>query len=410
MATRGRARRRGSVSSGEGTGDGSAGPGGEHPRKRQKTGLASVESEDEANDPPQAPPASGNGSRVVSMATAVRYEGADAVSLGSHDSDDLFDEEGDDGNYDGDDSFLVADTSGSQNSSLGDAEINSRGSSVTPPRHRRTRLHPPEPDDATVMLLTRAAAHAAPPRRPHTKVIDPLQNEDIALVLIAKAVSGEGLLPAGADAAAEPSAGFLSTDGTGTGGEGVLAANAVTAFGGAVGGGDVPPLSPPSSDRRADAVNAPPPRLPWKSPAAIVNPSLDVRIEEVEGKGRGVITQAPVPARSFVCAYTGVYTDEAGAEARERGYEASGAGCYMYYLEHPRYSGTWICIDGTDASFSPSRFLNHADAAAAGCNLFVYKIDFAGRPFICFFARRDVAAGEELCYDYADSQNTTNFV
>ena len=65
----------------------------------------------------------------------------------------------------------------------------------------------------------------------------------------------------------------------------------------------------------------------------------------------------------------------------------------------PRYAAY---IDGEDPQRSSwGRFVNHCAETDGGCNL-VPRVDGARR-LVWFEAKRDIAVGEELCFDYGAS-------
>lgn len=51
-----------------------------------------------------------------------------------------------------------------------------------------------------------------------------------------------------------------------------------------------------------------------------------------------------------------------------------------------------------DAALGPGRLINHSTAP----NLRPEKVQVDGAPHIAFIAKRDIAAGEELFFDYGD--------
>ena len=107
----------------------------------------------------------------------------------------------------------------------------------------------------------------------------------------------------------------------------------------------------------------------------------------------------------------GVYFGELITRSEHR--ERIAAGCNMRYvlclLDHTdaelmdEFAMTWpgmgCYIDSFDESLSSwCRFINHAAENSSACNLSVRADAFASLAW--FEASRDIAAGEELCFDY----------
>ena len=85
------------------------------------------------------------------------------------------------------------------------------------------------------------------------------------------------------------------------------------------------------------------------------------------------------------------------AAEREKSYsEDSEKGCYMYYFQ---WKDKRWCVDATAESGKLGRLINHS-RQLANCRTRVVALD--DLPRLCFFALRDIAVGEELCYDYGD--------
>jgi len=95
--------------------------------------------------------------------------------------------------------------------------------------------------------------------------------------------------------------------------------------------------------------------------------------------GRGVFAQEPVPKGACIIEYTGK-----PATARQM---ATNRGRYLFW------TGRGTMIDGNIAG-NRARFINHS--CAPNC-----ETDLRDRR-VFIFAARDIAAGEELTYDYGD--------
>ena len=59
----------------------------------------------------------------------------------------------------------------------------------------------------------------------------------------------------------------------------------------------------------------------------------DVKVVQLEDKGRGVLSTHFIPRGTFVCEYSGVLRSKKEAIIMEKEYERdSEIGCYMYYF------------------------------------------------------------------------------
>uniref|UniRef100_A0A7S3QLN8 SET domain-containing protein n=1 Tax=Dunaliella tertiolecta TaxID=3047 RepID=A0A7S3QLN8_DUNTE len=109
-----------------------------------------------------------------------------------------------------------------------------------------------------------------------------------------------------------------------------------------------------------------------------------------EEKGWGVLAGEPVPAGAFIIQYTGEVVTKEEADKRLQQYEA---------LRIPHYYlmtlSNELVVDAT-RSGSLGRFVNHSSQP----NCVTEKWLVEGREVVIITAKRDVAVGEELCYDY----------
>lgn len=114
-------------------------------------------------------------------------------------------------------------------------------------------------------------------------------------------------------------------------------------------------------------------------------------------KGWGVRSPDAVPEGAFLCEYIGEYISDDEAESRGIRYDDQKMSRLMDVLGDGKDS-VRMCIDATRFS-NLGRFLNHSCAP----NVFKQRVfcDHNSRlPRIAFFATRDIAPFEELCYDY----------
>ena len=116
-------------------------------------------------------------------------------------------------------------------------------------------------------------------------------------------------------------------------------------------------------------------------------------------RGWGVVADCALPAGAFVCTYAGELIALDEAKRRLAAQDAARVANYILVLrEHAGERLLTTCVDPT-ARGNVGRFLNHA---CDGGNLELRAVRSAGWPVprVAFFARRRVAAGEELTYSY----------
>ncbi|XP_055857425.1 histone-lysine N-methyltransferase PR-Set7 isoform X2 [Episyrphus balteatus] len=121
-----------------------------------------------------------------------------------------------------------------------------------------------------------------------------------------------------------------------------------------------------------------------------------LKIENFEGKGRGICADRPFQRGEFVVEYIGDLIDMTEANVRERKYALDeNAGCYMYYFKHKNQQ---YCIDATAESGKLGRLVNHSRNG----NLITKVVVVKNRPHLVLIAKDDIEPGEELTYDYGD--------
>jgi hypothetical protein len=104
-----------------------------------------------------------------------------------------------------------------------------------------------------------------------------------------------------------------------------------------------------------------------------------------------------------VCEYCGEMLDE---RQYLRRYPEVARGDYVVGTAAP--NGTPVFIDAcAEEQVSPGRWLNHASDGTAACNVgnAAYWQTDELEPVVrlCMYTMRNVAAGEELCWDYGDA-------
>ncbi|XP_061458776.1 N-lysine methyltransferase KMT5A isoform X2 [Rhineura floridana] len=121
-----------------------------------------------------------------------------------------------------------------------------------------------------------------------------------------------------------------------------------------------------------------------------------MKIDFIDGKGRGVIATKHFKRGEFVVEYHGDLIEITDAKKREAVYaQDPSTGCYMYYF---RYLRKTYCVDATKETHRLGRLINHSKCG--NCQTKLHDVD--GIPHLILVASRDIKAGEELLYDYGD--------
>uniref|UniRef100_A0A8C8SHQ2 [histone H4]-lysine(20) N-methyltransferase n=1 Tax=Pelusios castaneus TaxID=367368 RepID=A0A8C8SHQ2_9SAUR len=121
-----------------------------------------------------------------------------------------------------------------------------------------------------------------------------------------------------------------------------------------------------------------------------------MKIDFIDGKGRGVIATKHFIRGEFVVEYHGDLIEITDAKKREAVYaQDPSTGCYMYYFQ---YLSKTYCVDATKETNRLGRLINHSKCG--NCQTKLHDID--GIPHLILVASRDIKAGEELLYDYGD--------
>ncbi|XP_028906624.1 N-lysine methyltransferase KMT5A isoform X2 [Ornithorhynchus anatinus] len=121
-----------------------------------------------------------------------------------------------------------------------------------------------------------------------------------------------------------------------------------------------------------------------------------MKIDFIDGKGRGVIATKQFARGEFVVEYHGDLIEITDAKKREALYaQDPSTGCYMYYFQ---YLSKTFCVDATRETNRLGRLINHSKCG--NCQTKLHDID--GVPHLILIASRDIKAGEELLYDYGD--------
>ncbi|XP_066465822.1 N-lysine methyltransferase KMT5A isoform X1 [Tiliqua scincoides] len=121
-----------------------------------------------------------------------------------------------------------------------------------------------------------------------------------------------------------------------------------------------------------------------------------MKIDFIDGKGRGVIATKHFSRGEFVVEYHGDLIEITDAKKREALYaQDPSTGCYMYYFQ---YLSKTYCVDATKETNRLGRLVNHSKCG--NCQTKLHDVN--GIPHLILVASRDIKAGEELLYDYGD--------
>uniref|UniRef100_A0A2I2YI91 N-lysine methyltransferase KMT5A n=1 Tax=Gorilla gorilla gorilla TaxID=9595 RepID=A0A2I2YI91_GORGO len=121
-----------------------------------------------------------------------------------------------------------------------------------------------------------------------------------------------------------------------------------------------------------------------------------MKIDLIDGKGRGVIATKQFSRGDFVVEYHGDLIEITDSKKREALYaQDPSTCCYMYYFQ---YLSKTYCVDATRETNCLGRPISHSKCG--NCQTKLHDID--GVPHLTLIASRDMAAGEELLYDYGD--------
>ena len=146
----------------------------------------------------------------------------------------------------------------------------------------------------------------------------------------------------------------------------------------------------------------------------------NIRIDTDINKGLGAFTTFPINGGEWVGEYHGEMLTRPEVEARYWNKRKSDTADHEWLQSRNRrnmgMSGDYLFdmgddmfIDGEDADVSGwCRFINHAEVGTNECNLVTrctwqtWDGETIVQPRLWFIAARDIAAGEELCFEYGD--------
>lgn len=110
--------------------------------------------------------------------------------------------------------------------------------------------------------------------------------------------------------------------------------------------------------------------------------------------GWGLFTKIDIKKDEMITEYMGEIIRQCIADKRENQYEISGEGsCYMFRLDMSRIMDATVigCM---------ARFMNHCCQPNAYAKIITVDTELGVDKKIAVFALRDIAAGEEITYDY----------
>ncbi|XP_048866343.1 histone-lysine N-methyltransferase set-1-like [Brienomyrus brachyistius] len=113
-------------------------------------------------------------------------------------------------------------------------------------------------------------------------------------------------------------------------------------------------------------------------------------------KGRGVFSTVSFEKGEFLLEYRGELISKQECESRQRLYHDS----LRVFMFEFRFNGKLWCIDAAKEDGSLGRLVNdnHINPNATMKNL---KVD--GKPYLCLFTLKSISPGEEITYNYGDS-------
>jgi hypothetical protein len=132
-------------------------------------------------------------------------------------------------------------------------------------------------------------------------------------------------------------------------------------------------------------------------------PASQLLVKDVEGKGKGLLTLRSIWKHDFVCEYRGklISAEEVGGKGGKwppNLNEWTAEGCFSYFFR--TLDGCRWCLDAMHSG-GPGRMINHDDMHF---NLTTKVVEEEGKaPRLFFQAIRDIEKGEELSYDYGET-------
>ena len=136
--------------------------------------------------------------------------------------------------------------------------------------------------------------------------------------------------------------------------------------------------------------------------SAVINKEeVGLKVVDFPSKGRGVVTTKQFCKGEFIVEYAGDIISWEEASKRESEYASNPqVGCYMYYYTA---KGKNYCVDATAETGRFGRLLNHSRKKPNCFTKLVWiPSDGDADPRLVLHAKRNIAVGEELTFDYGD--------
>ncbi|XP_024119917.1 uncharacterized protein LOC112141094 isoform X9 [Oryzias melastigma] len=114
-------------------------------------------------------------------------------------------------------------------------------------------------------------------------------------------------------------------------------------------------------------------------------------------KGRGVFSSRPFQKGDFLLEYRGQLISKKEQENRLKVYHDA----LKVFMFDFQFNGKLLCIDAAREDGSLGRLIND-DEVSPNSKMTITRVD--GEPHLCLFAIKDIAPGEEITYNYGDSE------
>ncbi|KAI7798716.1 histone-lysine N-methyltransferase SETD5 isoform X3 [Triplophysa rosa] len=114
-------------------------------------------------------------------------------------------------------------------------------------------------------------------------------------------------------------------------------------------------------------------------------------------KGRGVFSCSEFERGVFLLEYRGDLISKEECERRQRIYHNA----LKVFMFEFRFNGKFFCVDAARDDGSLGRLVNDDDINP-NCRMKTIRVD--GKPHLCLFAIRSICPGEEITYNYGDSE------
>ncbi|XP_056292494.1 N-lysine methyltransferase KMT5A-A-like [Pseudoliparis swirei] len=113
-------------------------------------------------------------------------------------------------------------------------------------------------------------------------------------------------------------------------------------------------------------------------------------------KGRGIFTSALFEKGDFLLEYRGELISQQECERRQRLHND----CLKVFMFEFYFNGKLWCFDAAKEDGSLGRLVNDNNVNP---NAKMKYLNIQGKPHLCLFATRDISQGEEVTYNYGDS-------